>query len=323
MIRMTLRQFRLPALVGVVALVLAGAYLLRLGADIRAVPDPARLPDRYAQTMLFLAGGFALVPALIGAFWGAPLVARELEQGTHRLVWNQSVPRRRWLAVKLAVLSVAAALVAGVLGALLTWAAAPVDRVAGDRFSTVLFGARGIAPVGYAVFGLVLGVVAGLVLRRTLPAMAVVFLAVVVVQLAVPNLLRPHYLPPERVTVPMTSEAVNRARNLGSITGSPVVGGLDVPGAWVTDISPLRTADGRQLSDEAFGTCFRDPPRTGASGTFGDTAVCLGKLDLHVDLAYQPNRRFWAFQWIELALHLGAAGLLAAFGLWHVRRRAG
>lgn len=323
MIRMTLRQFRLPALVGAVALVLAGAYLLRLGADIRAAPDPARLPGRYAQTMLFLAGGFALVPALIGAFWGAPLVARELEQGTHRLVWNQSVPRRRWLAVKLAVLSAAAALVAGVLGALLTWAASPVDRVAGDRFSTVLFGARGIAPVGYAVFGLVLGVVAGLLLRRTLPAMAAVFLAVVVVQLAVPNLLRPHYLPPERVTVPMTADTVNRARNLGSITGSPVVGGLDLPGAWVTDISPLRTADGRQLSDEAFGTCFRDPPRNGATGTFGDMAVCLGALDLHVDLAYQPNRRFWTFQWIELALHLGAAGLLAALGLWHVRRRAG
>ncbi|MFI5846801.1 ABC transporter permease subunit [Micromonospora chalcea] len=323
MIRMTLRQFRLPALAGAVLLALAGAYLLRLGTDIRAVPDPAQLPDRYAQTMLFLAGGFALVPALIGAFWGAPLVARELEQGTHRLVWNQSVPRRRWLAVKLAVLSAAAALVAGVLGALLTWAAAPVDRVAGDRFSTVLFGARGVVPVGYAVFAFVLGVVAGLLLRRTLPAMAVVFLAVVLAQLAVPNLVRPHYLPPERVTVPMTAEAVNRARNLGSITGSPVVGGLDVPGAWVTDISPLRTADGRRLSDAAFGACFRDPPRTGATGTFGDTAVCLGKLDLHVDLAYQPNHRFWTFQWIELALHLGVAGLLAALGLWHVRRRAG
>ncbi|MEE3922030.1 hypothetical protein V2I01_38495 [Micromonospora sp. BRA006-A] len=161
--------------------------------------------------MLFLAGGFALVPALIGAFWGAPLVARELEQGTHRLVWNQSAapPLAGGQARSF---SVAAALVAGVLGALLTWAATPVDRVAGDRFSTVLFGARGIAPVGYAVFGLVLGVVAGLLLRRTLPAMAVVFLAVVVVQLAVPNLLRPHYLPPERVTVPMTADTVNRAR---------------------------------------------------------------------------------------------------------------
>ncbi|MFI7218847.1 transmembrane transport protein [Micromonospora maritima] len=323
MIRFTLRQFRLPALAGAVLLALAGAGLLRLGADVRAVPDPARLPDRYAQTMLFLAGGFALVPALLGAFWGAPLVARELETGTHRLVWNQSVPRGRWLTVKLAVTGLAAALVAGLLSAALTWAAAPVDRAAGDRFSTVLFGARGVAPVGYAVFALVLGAVTGLLLRRTLPAMAVVFLVVVAAQLAVPNLLRPHYLPPERITVPMTADAVNRARNLGSITGGPVVGGLDVPGAWVTDISPLRTADGRQLSDAAFGACFRDPPRTGATGTFGDTAVCLGALDLHVDLAYQPNRRFWPFQWIELALHLGAAGLLAALGRWHLRRRAG
>ncbi|GAA3775388.1 transmembrane transport protein [Micromonospora maritima] len=323
MIRFTLRQFRLPALAGVVLLALAGAGLLRLGADVRAVPDPARLPDRYAQTMLFLAGGFALVPALLGAFWGAPLVARELETGTHRLVWNQSVPRGRWLTVKLAVTGLAAALVAGLLSAALTWAAAPVDRAAGDRFSTVLFGARGVAPIGYAVFALVLGAVTGLLLRRTLPAMALVFLVVVAAQLAVPNLLRPHYLPPERVTVPMTAEAVNRARNLGSITGGPVVGGLDVPGAWVTDISPLRTADGRQLSDAAFGACFRDPPRTGATGTFGDTAVCLGALDLHVDLAYQPNRRFWPFQWIELALHLGAAGLLAVLGRWRLRRRAG
>ncbi|ATO13205.1 transmembrane transport protein [Micromonospora sp. WMMA2032] len=323
MIRFTLRQFRLPALAGLLLLALAGAGLLRLGADVRAVPDPARLPDRYAQTMLFLAGGFALVPALLGAFWGAPLVARELETGTHRLVWNQSVPRTRWLTVKLAVAGLAAALVAGALSAALTWAAAPVDQAAGDRFSTVLFGARGLAPVGYAVFALVLGAVTGLLLRRTLPAMAVVFLVVIAVQLAVPNLLRPHYLPPERVTVPMTADAVNRARNLGSITGGPVVGGLDVPGAWVTDISPLRTADGRQLSDAAFGACFRDPPRTGATGTFGDTAVCLGALDLHVDLAYQPNRRFWPFQWIELALYLGAAGLLAALGRWQVRRRAG
>ncbi|MEE3922029.1 hypothetical protein V2I01_38490 [Micromonospora sp. BRA006-A] len=44
MIRLTLRQFRLPALVGAVLLVLAGSYLLRLGADIRAVPDPPGCP---------------------------------------------------------------------------------------------------------------------------------------------------------------------------------------------------------------------------------------------------------------------------------------
>jgi len=39
-------------------------------------------------------------PALLGIFWGAPLIARELETGTCRLAWNQSVTRTRWLTVK-------------------------------------------------------------------------------------------------------------------------------------------------------------------------------------------------------------------------------
>ncbi|MEU6075420.1 ABC transporter permease subunit [Micromonospora sp. NPDC047074] len=321
MIRMSLRQFRGQALVGAILLVVAAGYLVRLGGDIRAVRDPAQLPGQYGQTMLFLAAGFGLVPALIGAFWGAPLVARELETGTHRLVWSQSVPRRRWLAVKLAVLGLAGVAVAGTLSALLTWAAAPVDEAAGDRFTAILFGARGVAPIGYAVFGLTLGAVTGLLVRRTLPAMAIVFLALIAVQFAVPNLLRPHYLPAERVTVPMSADAINQARSLGSITGGPAVGGLEIPDAWVTDTSRLLTADGRQLSEAAFDGCFHDAPRTGAAGTFGDTAVCLGELDLHVDLAYQPNRRFWPFQWFELALYLGVGALLAGVGLWRVQRR--
>ncbi|RKR91410.1 ABC-2 family transporter [Micromonospora pisi] len=321
MIRMSLRQFRVQALVGAILLVLATIYLLRLGGEIRAVRDPSQLPSQYTQAMLFLATGFGLVPAIIGAFWGAPLVARELENGTHRLVWNQSVPRRRWLAVKLTVLGLASMAVAGTLSALLTWAASPVDQANGDRFNAILFGARDIAPIGYAAFGFVFGAVTGLLVRRTLPAMALVFLAVIAVQFAVPNLLRPHYMPAERVTVPMTVDAINQARSLGSITGGPVVGGLEIPDAWVTDTSELRTPDGRQLSAAAFNECFNNAPKTGANGTFGDTAVCLGKLGLHVDLAYQPNRRFWPFQWIELALYLGVSALLAAVGLWRVQRR--
>jgi hypothetical protein len=248
-------------------------------------------------------------------------VARELETGTHRLVWNQSVPRRRWLAVKLTVLGLASMAVAGTLSAVLTWAAAPVDQVTSDRFSTLLFGARGVAPIGHAAFGFMFGAVTGLLVRRTLPAMALVFLAVIAVQFAVPNLLRPHFMPAERVTVPMTADAINQARMLGSITGGPVVGGLEIPDAWVTYTSKLLTPDGQQLSDAAFNECFNNAPKTGATGTFGDTADCLGKLDLHVAMAYQPNRRFWPFQWIELALYLGFSVLLAAVGLWRVQRR--
>lgn len=335
---LTWRQFRLHALVGAALLVLASVYLLSLGTDIRAAydaylarcsgpndcgPQLANFLSGYQNTLLFVAAAFGLVPAFIGAFWGAPLIARELEAGTHRLVWNQSVPRRRWLAVKLTIVGLASALVAAILSTLLTWAASPVDQVADDRFSTIVFGARNLAPIGYAVFAFVAGAVIGLLVRRTLPAMALTFLVVIVMQFAVPNLLRTHYLPPETTTMTMTADAINQARNLGSITGAPVVGGLTVPDAWVTSVSDLRTADGQTLSNEAFNACFNYAPDTGATGTYGDTAVCLGNLDLHVDLAYQPNHRYWPFQCIELTLYLALSAMLTALGLNRVARHTG
>jgi hypothetical protein len=43
-------------------------------------------------------------PAFIGAFWGAPLIARERETGTLRLAWTQSITRRRWLGTKFAAI---------------------------------------------------------------------------------------------------------------------------------------------------------------------------------------------------------------------------
>lgn len=335
MIWMSWRQFRVQALVGAAALALIAVYLVHLGTDIRAAHDAYRAGCRsrgdcgpamtrfagdYQNTLLFLAAGFALVPALVGAFWGAPLIAREWEAGTHRLVWNQSVTRRRWLVVKVTVVALAGMVVAGGISALLTWAAGPVDQVAGDRFSTIVFGARDVAPLGYAAFACAFGAVVGLLVRRTLPAMALTFLAVLAIQFSVPNLVRPHLLPAEQLTMPMTAAAINQARGLGSITGAAVVKGLSVPGAWVTGTSELRTADGRPLRRATFNRCFDNPPKTGATGTFGDTAACLGALDLHVDVAYQPDGRYWPFQWIESAIYLTLAGLLLAFGLWRVRR---
>ena len=337
MIWLTWRQFRAPALVGAGLLALALAYLLYLGTDIRSAYDAYRsrcdaggdcatamrqFHSDYRNLLLSLAGAIGLAPVLIGVFWGAPLVARELETGTHRLVWNQSVSRRRWLTIKVLVVAVVAMANAGVLSVALTWAAAPVDRIGDDRFETVVFGARNLAPVGYAAFAVVLGTVIGMLLRRTLAAMALTLLAVIVVQFAVPNLVRPHYMPAEHLRVAMSAEAINAARGLGSITGAAVVKGVVVDDAWVTDASELRTADGRPLSRTEFDRCFTDPPRTGATGTFGDTAACLGALDLHIDVEYQPNKRYWPFQWLELSLYLGTGALLLLCGRWVVRRRA-
>ncbi len=180
--------------------------------------------------------------------------------------------------------------------------------------------------LGYFITPLVsvvLGVVVGMLLRRTLAAMAVTLLAVVLVQFAVPNLVRPHYLPGEHLRMPMTAEAINAARGLGSITGAAVVKGVTVDDAWVTAASELRTADGRPLSRAEFDRCFTAAPDTGATGTFGDAATCLGALDLHIDVEYQPTRRYWTFQWLELTLYLGTAVLLLLGGWWVIRRRVG
>jgi hypothetical protein len=331
MIWLTWRQFRVPALAGAVLLALALAYLLYLGHDIRDAHAAyesrcdtsdcmSQLHGDYQNLLLYLAGAFGLVPVLVGVFWGAPLVARELENGTHRLVWNQSVSRRRWLTVKVLVVASAGVVVSGALGAALTWAASPVDRVGGDRFETVMFGARNVAPLGYAAFAVVFSTLVGLLLRRSLAAMAVTLLAVVVVQFAVPNLVRPHLMPGEHVRMAMTADAINSARGLGSITGAAVVKGVTVDDAWVTDASELRTADGKPLSRKEFDRCFTDPPKTGATGTFGDTAACLGALDLHIDVEYQPNDRYWTFQWLELALYLGLSVLLLFAGWWRIKR---
>lgn len=338
MIWLAWRQFRWQALTTAVATVLAAAWLLYLGGDIRDAhsaalsscgPRPgcpqamAEFQARYRETMLYIAAGLGLGLALLGTFWGGPLIARELEAGTHRLVWNQSVTRRRWLATRLLLTVLAAAVVAAVVSALVTWAASPVDQEGGNRFSTILFGSRDIAPVGYAVFAVTLGTVIGLLVRRTLPAIAITLAAFIAIQFLVPNLVRPHLMPAKTETMPMTTETVNHAKNLGSITGGPVIGGItlpDEPGAWISATSPLLTSDGRPLSTKRFDHCLNSPPKTGTRGTFGDTAACLGKLNLHLEITYQPAARYWTFQLLETAFYLLLTALLTAFALWRIPR---
>lgn len=135
-------------------------------------------------------------PGLTGILWGAPLVARELENGTYRLAWTQSVTRTRWLITKLAVAGLASLALTGLLSLIATWWADPLDTAGASMFTPAVFQARGIVPVGYAAFGLVLGVTAGMIIRRTIPAMAATLMAFTGVRLAIADWARPRFLPP-------------------------------------------------------------------------------------------------------------------------------
>jgi hypothetical protein len=302
------RQFRGSAVTGAIVLVVAAAAMLIIGIQGRRTGSPADFQSPiYALDALMV-----MTPALLGLFWGAPLIARELETGTAALVWNQSVTRRKWLAVKLALVGAAGLSAGGAMSLLLGWAAAPLDRVNQERFTTVFFGTRGLVPAAYAIFAVFLGVTVGLLVRRTVPAMALTAAAFVVVQVLMPNVVRPHLMPPRTAAAPVTPAVV---RGLTLLGREPTIGGLKIPGAWVISNSDLRTANDRRVAQEKYAACVNGP--------FEGIPECLGRLNLHVDIAYQPADRYWAFQWLEAATYLALAALLALIAGFRVTRVTG
>src|ERR687893_274012 len=270
------------------------------------------------------------LPAIAGLFWGAPMITRELEAGTYQLAWNQSVPRTRWLAVKLGVVGGAAMVVAGLGTLAVTWWASPIDKTAAadfPRMAPLLFSARGIVPVGYAAFGLALGVAVGLVVRRTLPAMAITLAAFVVVQLAMPVLVRPHILSPVRSTVEISDDnepgfrvervGPDRVRFTAADTGAWIISSrtVDASGTPVDAVDVSRFSRPCEPSPRNVDVVVEDgrDPRE----CFFAEAVDLG---YRQEVTYHPASRFWPIQSIETALYAAIALGLATFSLARVRR---
>jgi ABC-type transport system involved in multi-copper enzyme maturation permease subunit len=340
---LTYRQFRTQLIAAATLLAVLVTGLVALGLWMRhsydtglAVCDTSQTCNvaerafrlRFQTPVVLLSGLLLAVPAVIGSFWGAPLVTRELETGTHRLVWTQSITRTRWLAVKLAVVGAVTLAVTAASSAALTWAAGPVDDVQGSRFGALTFGSRNLAPLGYALFALALGTVIGLIVRRTLPAMALTIGVFAVLQVAVPFALRPHLMPPVERSIPVNEVSLSEVSGLGFIGGSPpepgeawdpstavVVSGYQVPGAWMlTSEVDILQSNGQRVSPAEARPCFQQS--AGPAGT-GD---CLEQQDLHFDVAYQPAARYWPFQGIETAGFTVLAALLTGFAFWRIPR---
>jgi hypothetical protein len=272
---------------------------------------------------LFFAGIVALylVPALIGIFWGAPLVARELETGTFRLGWNQSVTRTRWAAAKLAIVGLASMAVAGLLSLMISWWAGPVDTALDyggpnahsglTRIDPLVFGARGIVPIGYAAFAFALGVTTGLLLRRTLPAMALTLAVFLAVQIMVPTLVRPHIIPPDHTTSALAVGNVDLTIENG---GHMIVTGPgNRPGAWVISNQTI-TPSGQVFDGPATSACL--------GSNFRACTSWLASKHLRESVTYQPANRFWPLQWTETGLYLVLAAGLGWLCGWQIRRKS-
>jgi hypothetical protein len=247
---------------------------------------------------------------LVGLFWGAPVVAREIEQGTHRLAWTQGVTRRRWFGTKMALIGPVTAAWGALFALLVTWWSSPLVKASDDRFGLGIFDLRGIAPIGYVLFALALGVAAGAVIRKTLPAMAVTLGGFVVVRAVVDAFVRPHYMAPKTISY-------------GLFAPSPRAG----MGDWVvrsTVIDPtgqIAAGHAIRLTPESLsalcpgaGNQVQIPPKD-------IVGRCLTRLGVHVVDKYQPGSRYWLFQSIELTLFIALAAGLIALAMWWVRRR--
>jgi hypothetical protein len=280
-----------------------------------------------------------VVPGLIGIFWGAPLVASELETGSYLLAWTQSVTRKRWLVVKLAVGGLASVVVGGLLSLMVTWWSSPLDRVHMNPFGS--FDQRDIVPIGYAAFAFALGVTAGVLIRRTLPAMAATLVAFVVARLALIHLIRPRLITPIFRDYALNPVGMGYGSS-GTIFSPSAPSTLqpnppDIPGAWIYSIQIVDKA-GDGLSPQYLkSACPLLGSGGGGGGGGGGGAShvevsagaqkvledCVTKVGVrfHEVATYQPPSRYWAFQWYELAIYLGAAFILGGLCIWLVRRR--
>jgi hypothetical protein len=225
MIWVAWRQFRAQAVTAAIGLLLLGAWLLATGPGL-ADEYAAGLAgcssngcdqfmdgfvDQHQKALLALTLVALVVPALLGLFWGAPLVARELDAGTHRLVWNQSVTRYRWLTVKLLLVGASCALVAGLVVWWVERWSTPIDDASqlDPRLPmAVTFAAHGVVPLAYAAFAFALGVAVGMLTKRVLPAMVVTLVVFLLAQVAVAWLVRPHLAPSHTSVAPVTSDTL-------------------------------------------------------------------------------------------------------------------
>jgi len=339
MIWVTWRQHRASLLFGFAILLVLCGFLLATGHNIWSVyrstgtehcvlthhcdAITGSFNDRF-NAYQFLIPLFLLIPALVGIFWGAPLVAREIENGTHRLAWTQGITRRRWIATKLTILLGAA--VAGLAGFTYTlaWWSRPFVATSSERFNPGIFDLRGVVPIAYVLFAVALGVAAGTIMRRTVAAMGVTLVAFVGVRTSITLWARQHFATAKKLASPFPFPFKDSS-------------GLAVgPNAWVISSNTVDRAGhlfgkGINLNLDAMAARCPGlipgppggPPKEGFRALPDPSSMqaCIQRVGLQVRSTYQPGTRYWPFQAIESAIFIALAAGLIAFSIWWLNRR--
>ncbi|WNZ10462.1 ABC transporter permease [Streptomyces sp. 11x1] len=271
------------------------------GAEIRAERAACRkLADGcidlgsafdYSSAMGWIGTLIAYFSYGVAAWAGASLTGIELERGTAQLSWTQSVTPVRWLTAKFAVPAVALTVGTTVLVLVYRWTWSTNRDLSGDEwYYTDPFLNRGPAVLAYALCALAVGALAGIVLRRALPALAVALGFVIVFHAWLD--VRYHELWPAATLtgtaasrLPMSADQLE----LGAVTGS---------GARVEDLD-----------------CF------GVDADIDYSSCMSGKgfTDLYAEV--HPTSHFWPLHLMTTGIILAVAVLATLAAFWLLRRR--
>ena len=298
----TWRRHRTTVLLTLAVIGVIGAYLVVSGLRMRSAWNAVRAcTPQHSSACQFawqnfhntqgnpgiLGALFLFAPLLIGTFVGAPLVGRELESGTFRYAWTQGIGRRRWMVAMTVSGALAVAVLAGVTGALVSWHDGPLwQSQVMTRLQPSEFASTGIAVVGWALAAYAIGLLAGMLWRRVLAAVAtglgasfgLAYLA---------SRLRTHYLP------------VRLTHSLDYIAGSqPLSQWWEHHGARVSTSqlnTVLRDAGLQQIDVSGGKTAVQAQPGQGV-----DPISYLTHHGYQQWTSYQPGSHYWPLQWIEL-----------------------
>jgi hypothetical protein len=293
MIWVTWRQQRVQILATAGFVVVAAVVLAFVHADVVSLlPDRPAVSEKYGDFLQYYVFVMLVLPVVLGMFTGAPLFAREIEQGTHVFGLSQSISRARWVVTKLAVAGGALALSMFTLGLVAAWALEPAGFVLSGRINGTNFETQGVAVGGYALVAFVLGAVAGLFLRNTLAAMVVTLAVYVLLIFTVANEVRPHYAEPTVFSGPVGGPAIRD------------------PESWVVEYG-YQDASGKEVP-YSYLDCATQP---------GDQVDCMRRKGITQFSAEHLPSQFWRFQFTELAVLLVLAGGVLAAGGQAARRR--
>jgi hypothetical protein len=310
--RVTTRQHQTALIwTGVVVAVLAIALAVT-GVQVRELAARGG-PNWYGLTRASVDYGgllqaFALIlqltALLAGMFLGAPLLPREIDNGTAKLAWTQAASRSRWLLAQVLPLASLLALAALAIGAEFGWWLSPFPHAAmgfigpfppWSPWWPLRFNLSPLLLAGWVVFSFTFGVFLGAAIRRTLPAIAATLVGYGAVLFEVSSSWRMHYLPPLHRAVAMQFQS-------GGSHGDSVYWGPHPP---VIMSEALGWPDGKPLSNA-------EQQRPAAWMTLHHIVMWI---------TYQPASRYHTFQAIELGWLLAASALLVAAAIVVIQRR--